>query len=180
MGLKFPCLCLEKAKGPQILKSLIDNEAVFAMHLQKLRNIEYDALDVRATRWHEDFNTQFKSSLRDLEMMTQNIINTSFENVSTVAAGVELLEAFQVLARCESIKRCVEKKVTDVITDFVKQCASYKRHFESSRHSPPIHQDEPRNGGGADWTSGIRREIERDWKFLLATVNGMDKSMSAL
>ena len=164
-------------RGPHILKSLVDNEAVFATHVQKLRNIDYDVLDVRATRWHEDFNTQFKSSLRDLEMMTQNIINTSFENVSTVAAGVELLEAFQVLARCESIKRCVEKKVTDILSHFIKQCATYKRHFESSRHSPPIHQDEPRNGGGADWTSGIRREIAHDWKFLLSTVQSMDKSM---
>ena len=164
-------------RGPHIYKSLCDNEKVFAMHLEKLRTLDYDALDVRATRWHEDFNTQFKNSLRDLEVMTQNIINTAFNNVSTVAGGVELLEAFQVLAWCESIKRCVEKKVTDVLSSFIKQCAQYKRHFESNRHAPPVHPDEPKNGGGADWTSGLRREIAQDWKYLYSVVQSMDQSM---
>ena len=164
-------------RGPQIFKSLNDNEKVFAIHAEKLRTLDYDALDVRATRWHEDFNTQFKNSLRDLEVMTQNIINTAFDNVSTVAGGVELLEAFQVLARCESVKRCVEKKVTDILSSFIKQCASYKRHFEGYRHAPPVHPDEPRNGGGADWSAGLRREIAQDWKYMYAAVNAMDQSM---
>ena len=105
-------------RGPAILKSLLENEKAFQRNLEKLRTLDYDALDVRATRWHEDFNTQFKSSTRDLEVMTQNIINNAFDSVSTVMGGVELLEAFAVLARCESIKRCVEKKVTDVLASF--------------------------------------------------------------
>ncbi len=66
-------------------------------------------LDVKATRWHEDFN-QFKTAVKDLEVMLQNVINSTFDHIGSVIEGVHELESFHSLARRESIVRCVEKK----------------------------------------------------------------------
>jgi dynein heavy chain len=42
--------------------------------------------------------------------MYQNIINFAFESVATVQQGVEMLEAFDQLAKRETIKAVVRKK----------------------------------------------------------------------
>lgn len=62
-------------------------------------------LDVKATHWHDDYNS-FKAGVKDLEVMMQNTILLAFETVSSVRSRVELLEAFQSMAKRESIKRC--------------------------------------------------------------------------
>lgn len=56
-----------------------------------LRSLNYDILDVKATRWHDDFNT-FKTGTKDLEVMMTNVIQFAFETVSSISNRVELLE----------------------------------------------------------------------------------------
>lgn len=75
--------------------------------MEKIRNTDQDKiLDVRPSSWHECFNA-FKIGMKDLDVMYQNIINSAFDSVTTVQQGVELLEAFDYLAKRESIKACV-------------------------------------------------------------------------
>jgi dynein heavy chain len=66
-------------------------------------------LDVKASRWHEDFNS-FKNGMKDLDVMYENIINLAFDSISTVPQGVDMLEAFDYLAKRETIKAVVRKK----------------------------------------------------------------------
>lgn len=66
-------------------------------------------LDVKASRWHEDFNV-FKNGVKDLDVMYQNIITFAFESVTTVSSGVEMLEAFDLLAKRETIRIVVRRK----------------------------------------------------------------------
>jgi dynein heavy chain len=46
--------------------------------------------------------------------MMQNVINSAFECVATVAAGVELVGTFDFLAKREAIRRTVDRKAIDV------------------------------------------------------------------
>ena len=91
----------------EIVKSIEDIEASFLKHLEALHphNLKYDILDVKNTEWHEDHNA-FKTSLRHLEVMTNNVIRSAcaVDGLPNVSAGVELLEAFQSMAKRESIK----------------------------------------------------------------------------
>ena len=48
---------------------------------------------MKSTAWHDHFN-KFKSSVRDLEVMIQNIMINAFDDISTVTAGAELLAYF--------------------------------------------------------------------------------------
>lgn len=50
--------------------------------------------------------------------MYQNIINQAFDSVSTIQAGCEMLEAFDFLAKRDTIKATVQKKSQDVISLF--------------------------------------------------------------
>lgn len=45
----------------------------FQKLVRGLRGLDYNILDVKATRWHDDFNS-FKSSVKDLEVMLTNVI----------------------------------------------------------------------------------------------------------
>lgn len=68
-----------------------------------LRSLEYSILDVKATRWHDDYN-EFKGGMKDLEVMLTNTIMLAFETVGSLQSNVELLESFQSMAQRESIK----------------------------------------------------------------------------
>ena len=68
-----------------VAAQLLAIQASFEKHVATLRSLNYDILDVKATRWHDDYNA-FKNSLKDLEVMFQNVLNTAFEGASTTDA----------------------------------------------------------------------------------------------
>ena len=69
----------------------------------------YNILDVKITNWHTDYN-KFKQKMKHLENMYKNIIEFAFQGVTNVYQGVEMLEAFDSLAKRKPIKQYVQKK----------------------------------------------------------------------
>lgn len=65
-------------KGPEIHKSIVDIQASFQKLVSALRTLSYNILDVKATRWHDDFNV-FKGGIKDLEVMLTNVIQMAFD-----------------------------------------------------------------------------------------------------
>ena len=61
-------------------------QGAFEKYVSTLRGLSYDILDVKAPRWHDDYNT-FKNNMKDLEVMFQNVINTAFDGAATILAG---------------------------------------------------------------------------------------------
>jgi dynein heavy chain len=120
------------SKGPEIAKSLSGIEETFGKHLDALRPLMGEILDVKATRWHDACNG-FKAGVRDLEVMMQNVISVAFDGVTTVKVGVALLEAFSSLARLPSIVRSVDKKTSEVYMLFLQQLTETKRYFDVHR-----------------------------------------------
>lgn len=53
--------------------------------------------------------------------MYQNVIDYSFKKVTTVDQGVDMLEAFDYLAKRDSIKACVKKKAIEVMNLFINE-----------------------------------------------------------
>jgi dynein heavy chain len=106
------------SKGPDISKNIQEVVNAFEKLIHQLQNLNYDILDVKVTRWHEDYNV-FKRSVKDLEVMMRNVINGAFETVSTVPSGVELVESFVHLSKRETIKRTLDKKTSDLYSMFI-------------------------------------------------------------
>ena len=141
-------------------------QGAFEKYVSTLRGLSYDILDVKAPRWHDDYNT-FKNNMKDLEVMFQNVINTAFDGAATILAGVELLDAFSSLARREAIRRCVEKKSADVFSAFMAEVTGVKKSFDKLKSSPPlIHRDHPKYAGAALWARSLHLRVQRQWQQL--------------
>ncbi|KAI2662835.1 Dynein axonemal heavy chain 2 [Labeo rohita] len=56
----------------------------------------------------------FRAKVKDLEVMMQNLITSTFETVNCVEEGVQLLDVFQHLSGREAIKRTIDRKTVDV------------------------------------------------------------------
>ena len=96
-----------------------------------------------------------------------SVINTAFDGAATTAAGVELLDAFSSLAKREAIKRCVEKKSSEVFTSFTQELLYVKKQFDKQKSSPPvIHRDHPRFAGAALWAKSWYLRIQQQWMLL--------------
>jgi dynein heavy chain len=147
-------------RGTEIQKSLEDIEGSFAKDLEKLRNINYDILDVKATGWHDD-HTAFKNALRQLEAMTENAIQSAcaLDSLPNVAAGVELLEAFQMLAHRDKIKMKVDTMTAEVYSMFLQDMDAVKKEFDSFRQNPPLHHAFPKYSGAAMWAKCLNERI---------------------
>lgn len=112
-GDKSPMPMFAGQRGPHISRSLLEIEATFEKHLQRLRSLKSGILDVKSPEWHDEYN-RFRAGVKDLEVMVQNLISSAFETVRTVESGVMLLEIFQHLGTRESIKRAIDRKTAEV------------------------------------------------------------------
>uniref|UniRef100_A0A8C2YNS3 Dynein axonemal heavy chain 2 n=2 Tax=Chinchilla lanigera TaxID=34839 RepID=A0A8C2YNS3_CHILA len=99
-GKQGPLPCFFGAQGPQITRNLLEIEDIFHKNLHILRAVRGGILDVKNTSWHEDYN-KFRTGVKDLEVMTQNLITSAFELVRDVEHGVLLLDTFHRLATRE-------------------------------------------------------------------------------
>jgi hypothetical protein len=56
-------------------------------------------LDVKITKWHDDYGQVFKEQVKSIENIYNTIIMMTFKYVSTIEDAVEMLENFHVLAK---------------------------------------------------------------------------------
>jgi dynein heavy chain len=154
-------------RGPEVTKALIGIEDAFAQHISRLRGLNYEILDVNVGKWHNDYN-HFKKGVKDLEVLMQNVMNTAFEGASKICDCVALLESFYNLAKRDQIKRCVEKKTSDVYQLFMDECTAIRADFDKLRLEPPLAQNEPQFAGAALWARGLVLQTEKDWECLAA------------
>ncbi|KAJ3325086.1 Dynein heavy chain 2, axonemal, partial [Blyttiomyces sp. JEL0837] len=166
-GEKAPIPIFGGSKGPEIAKSLEDIEVAFERNILSLWNIRKYILDVKATRWHDDFNA-FKQGVKDLEVMMQNVIISAFEGAMTVETGVELLEIFHHLAKREAIKRSVEKKTADVYLMFLQELNIVKVDFETHKKTPEMLRCHPDFAGSAFWARSLLKRIQFSMNILQA------------
>eukprot|EP01045_Picozoa_sp_COSAG04_P001419 COSAG04_NODE_47_length_31265_cov_18.823012_16_plen_540_part_01 len=147
-------------RGTQVEKDLEDIEASFAKHMEHLRNLNYDILDVKAAGWHDD-HTQFKTALRHLEAQSENSIAEACapERLPNVAAGIELLEAFHMLAHRDKIIMKVDTMTADVYSMFLQDMEAVKKEFDTLRQNPPLHHGFPKYSGAAMWAKSLNDRI---------------------
>lgn len=160
-GAQRPLPCFGGARAVEVAKSLMDIQGTFGRLVGALKGLDYSLLDVKATRWHDDYNA-FKGGMKDLEVMMTNVINTAFDGVSTVLAGVELLDAFAAIATREAIRRAVERKTAALYELFLKDICAVKRDFDANKKSPPMpNREHPRYAGSALWAKARLVRIQR-------------------
>nr|XP_048689619.1 dynein axonemal heavy chain 2 isoform X1 [Caretta caretta] len=162
-GKQTPLPCFFGHRGPQMTRNLLEIEETFQKHLHTLRNMKGGILDVKNTFWHEDFN-RFRSGVKDLEVMTQNLITSAFETVRDVERGVEIQDIFHHLSTREAIKRTFDKKAVDVYMLFNRELALVNKELSKKLPFLPAHMCH--YAGLAHWLRALHRRIDRPLKCL--------------
>ena len=121
--------------------------------------MEYNILDVKNTHWHADYN-KFKLKMKHLENMYKNIIEFAFQGVTNVYQGVEMLEAFDSLAKRKPIKQHVQKKAAFVYDKFREDLDLVKKEYDQ-RNEAPIATYHPKGGGSALWFRALIGRIQK-------------------
>lgn len=165
-GLPGPLPQFGGTKSQEIVDGINGIQVSFEQHVDRLRKLNYDVLDVRVSRWHDDYH-HFKNGVRDLEVMFANVINASFESNSTVSEGVILVETFFSLAKRDAVMRCVERKATEMNHLFLKQITTARSEFDNSRLSPPLRIHEPQFAGSALWAHSLAALVRESYESLI-------------
>jgi len=152
-------------RGAEIIKSLQDIQNSFQKLIDKLRALDYQILDVKATQWYVDYNS-FKSSVQELEVLMNNVIMHAFESAPTLSTRVELLEAFESIARHKSVKQSVERKAQETYTMFIDEIKAVSEHFHKNKNSPPKDYNMPKYAGAAMWAESLRKRLEQPISML--------------
>jgi dynein heavy chain len=147
------------------MKSLQDIEVTFERLINQLKNLNYDILDVKATRWHDDYNA-YKRDIKDLEVMARNVITAAFETVTTVQVGIEVMGTFVHLIKREAIKRTIDKKAVEIYAIFLDDLSKVKREFDHGKYDAPVNPIFPRVAGTAMWANSLLKRIHFQWRLL--------------
>jgi dynein heavy chain len=150
-------------RGPEITQNLLELEEKFKISLQAIRNLDYKILDVKITKWHDDYGQVFKDQIKNIEIMYYNTTTLAFNSMSTVQDAVEMLESFDSIAKRPLIKEFVHKKSADkvykIFTDEIKEVEEL---FErESKKLPPMPVSHPKTGGLAIWAYSLICRIDK-------------------
>lgn len=139
--------------GETYAKNLLDLEKDFFRYIQNIKNLKYDILNVKITKWHDDYGQGFKEQIKNLETMYHNVISLAFKNVSTVQDSVEMLENFDSLAKRPLVKDYVHKKAAEMVwRTFKDEIKEIEDTFEArAKQQPPMPFSHPKHGGLAIW-----------------------------
>lgn len=98
--------------------------------------------------------------MKHLENMYKNIIDFAFQGMTNVNQGVELLEAFDSLAKRKAIRQHVQKKAIEVYERFRVDLDLVKKEYDS-RNEPPLATYHPKFGGSALWFRSLISRISK-------------------
>jgi len=158
------------SRAQDVYARLVQIRTRFAEQMLALERLPYDALDVKAPGWHQDFS-KLKVQVKDLEVVFNNVIISSFETVSSTADAFNLQEAFAHLATRETIRRVVDKKTLDMVNMWADDINWVKKSLDKNRKHPPRHMDDagsqypykhaaPTFAGAAAWAKTLLLRIQ--------------------
>ncbi|XP_055012614.1 dynein axonemal heavy chain 2 [Boleophthalmus pectinirostris] len=155
--------CFGGCQGPKFTCSLLDLEGNFHHGLQKLRTVGKGILDVKDTSWRVEF-TRFGALIKDQEVTAQNLINSVFKTVNTVAEGVRLLDIFRPMSSREAIKHTIEEKYEQVYNIFSKELKMVNKELNQGMRSSYQHM--PRVICEAYWIKALKHRLQRPMEVL--------------
>ena len=164
------------SRAQQVYVRLVNIRERFGDKMQGLQGLSYDPLDVKAPGWHQDFS-KLKVQVKDLEVVLNNVIMSSFESVGHTGDAFQLQEAFQHLATRDTVKRVVDKKTQDMITMWAEDMNWVKKSLDKHRKNPPLNMDETASqypyknaaatfSGAAAWAKTLLLRIQQPYEML--------------
>lgn len=135
---------------------------MFHKYLEDIKYLDYDILDVKKTKWHDDYGQKFKENQKSLEIIYRNTVLHAFKNITTVAEGVEMLENFHQLAKRQLVKEYINTKAAEYVyklfgNEMKEVEEMYENYTKTYLPMPPSH---PKYAGLAIWALSLMIRID--------------------
>ena len=159
--------------GPQ-LKKVIGNataiDTMFARVSQTLHpfiQVGFDVLDHSSERstqnkiqWDALMAT-FNMQVTTIDQETNELINSSFGELRSTEAALQLLVHFKTISCRPSIAAAVSDKLSEILKQFTLEVEAVRTVWEQNRHSPSIPKNQPPVSGGIMWSRGLFFRIKK-------------------
>lgn len=88
-------------------------ENMFEDSLNDVAAVKSTILNVQAASWLDDI-LKFKSRMKDIEVVLENLTNAVFENVANLEDGIEALAAFYTYQKRKTLSSLFDSKTLEV------------------------------------------------------------------
>lgn len=105
--------CFGGSKGQEFNKWAERIELMFSESLADIAAVKSRILDVQAATWFDDI-LKFKSKMKDIEVVLENLTNAVFDNVANLEDGIEALAAFYNYQKRKTLVSLFERKTLEV------------------------------------------------------------------
>jgi len=157
----------------------------FDAALNKMKELQYDVLDVANTQFEADITT-FAMAVKELETRIAKVLGLGFEDCSTVSAGFKLVDSFGDILERDFVQADLEAKHLELIRIYAEElknvqelftrdrdgAASKGKFFE--RDGPPLYVNMPPVSGALAWVQGLIRRLEDPMKSLQTVLRLME------
>ncbi|EFC48546.1 hypothetical protein NAEGRDRAFT_55628 [Naegleria gruberi] len=164
---KLATLQIGGTKGDSLSREVKDIYVHFSEEIAKFKEIQYDALVVEEQKFEEDFY-HFKNQIKEFEKKIGSIISKSFEDCSTIHAGVKVIESFEGLLDREAVQQEIVKKQGDLLQTYRKELKRVQQTFTESKTSPIIFHNMPPVTGAIQWAESLLERINGPMNRLIS------------
>ncbi|XP_063358685.1 dynein axonemal heavy chain 2 isoform X1 [Cydia amplana] len=124
------------ARGEQFEQKCAQIEQMFLDALQHVRAVSATILDVQAPSWYDEI-LQFRTVVKDVEIIIENLVETVFEGVNQLEEAVVALFSLNNYSRRKSLRRIFKRKTAEVWSMFSDEVQEAKKDMVATRSQHP-------------------------------------------
>lgn len=109
----LPKPCFGSSKGEEFDKWAERIERMFAESLSDIAKVKSRILDVQAATWFDDI-LKFKTRMKDIEVVLENLTNAVFDNVANMEEGIEALASLYNYQKRKTLVTLFDSKTLEV------------------------------------------------------------------
>nr|XP_049696661.1 dynein axonemal heavy chain 2 [Helicoverpa armigera] len=120
------------ARGDQFEAKCEKIERMFFSALLDVKGVGNTILDVQAPSWYDDI-LAFRTIIKDIEIIIENLVDTVFEGVNHVEEAVVALYSLNNYSKRKNLKRVFKRKTAEMWAMFSEEVQEAKKDMVSTR-----------------------------------------------
>ena len=160
---QFTVLAKNKLEG---MEPLVDE---FMNIKQDFRARNHVLLDYHNNKFDRDY-VEFNVRISELEGGMQEIVDHSFENISSISHSLSLLRKFQNILQRESLKADLDSKLNIIFLNYGLELEKTQQLYEKLKEDPPMPRNLPPVAGNITWSRHLLKRIEEPMQQFEANV----------
>ncbi|XP_052739543.1 dynein axonemal heavy chain 2 [Bicyclus anynana] len=124
------------ARGDEFEAKCDQIEHMFHDALDNVKAVTSSILDVQAPSWYDDI-LQFRTVIKDIEIIIENLVETVFEGVNHVEEAVVALFSLHNYSKRKNLRRIFKRKTAEVWAMFSEEVQEAKKETVASRGEYP-------------------------------------------